>query len=59
MAIEVPGFPQDVHDGHAIELIGKKLEQPTALGEPEDDTVVERPELTACALTEGLQCQMT
>jgi hypothetical protein len=36
LAIEVPGFAQDVHDGHAVELIGKELEQMTALGELED-----------------------
>jgi hypothetical protein len=36
LATEVPGFPQDVHDGHAVELIGKELEQTTVLGEPED-----------------------
>jgi len=36
LAIEVPGFQQDVHDGRAGELIGKELEQTTALGEPED-----------------------
>jgi len=53
LATEVPGFPQDVHDGHDVELIEKELEQMTALCEPEDDdTVVERPELTACAVKE-------
>jgi hypothetical protein len=36
LAIEVPGFPQDVHDGHAVELTEKELQQITALGEPED-----------------------
>jgi hypothetical protein len=59
LATEVPGFPQDIHDGHAVELIEKELEQTTALGEPQDDTVVERPERTAGALREGLQCKMT
>jgi hypothetical protein len=53
LATEVAGFPQDVRDGHAVELIEKELEQTTALGEPkDDDTVVERPEVTACAVKE-------
>jgi len=40
LAIEVPGFPQDIHDGHAVELNEKELEQMTVLRELEDDTVV-------------------
>jgi hypothetical protein len=39
LATEIPGFPQDVHDGHAVHL-HEELEQMTVLGELQDDTVV-------------------
>jgi hypothetical protein len=59
LAIEIPGFPQDILDCYAAELTEKELERLTVLGEPEDGTVMERPELTACALREGFEWQMT